>query len=225
MLRFCAFYHKTYLNYKSPIRRFLNLEAQEQKNISDDSLLEIKTAFKNSCSIIRSVFGSNSFKRFHNGRDNTTNGYWEPKKFNTSLYDILMYSFAKADKNMVFQNLDTIKEALIHLMTEDDDFIRSIEISTSSVQAVTLRFDKWRLMLQSIYDIHRKEPRCFSYQLKEELMTRNPTCAICEQRILSLDDSAIDHIKQYWMGGKTIPENARLTHRYCNWARSRKELG
>jgi len=23
------------------------------------------------------------------------------------------------------------------------------------------------------------------------------------------------------MGGKTIPENARLTHRYCNWSRSK----
>ena len=27
----------------------------------------------------------------------------------------------------------------------------------------------------------------------------------------------------YWTGGKTIPENARLAHRYCNWARSRKD--
>jgi uncharacterized protein with ParB-like and HNH nuclease domain len=32
-----------------------------------------------------------------------------------------------------------------------------------------------------------------------------------------------DHIKQYWTGGQTIPENARLTHRYCNTARPRKE--
>jgi hypothetical protein len=27
----------------------------------------------------------------------------------------------------------------------------------------------------------------------------------------------------YWKGGKTISENARLTHRYCNWARSKKD--
>ena len=38
-------------------------------------------------------------------------------------------------------------------------------------------------------------------------------------------DSAVDHIEQYWMGGKTIPENARLTHRFCNWSRPRKEEG
>jgi HNH endonuclease len=43
------------------------------------------------------------------------------------------------------------------------------------------------------------------------------------QSIAEIDDSAVDHIKQYWKGGQTIPENARLTHRYCNWARARSE--
>ncbi|HOO52398.1 MAG TPA: hypothetical protein PLK94_14045 [Alphaproteobacteria bacterium] len=33
----------------------------------------------------------------------------------------------------------------------------------------------------------------------------------------------MDHIEQYWTGGKTIPENARLTHRYCNMARPRND--
>jgi Protein of unknown function DUF262/HNH endonuclease len=223
VLRFCAFYHKTYLNYKAPIRNFLNIEAQEKRDLSDKELQELKAAFKNSCQIIRSLLDKNAFKRFYKGRDSEPNGHWEPKKFNTSLYDILMYSFAKEDKNKVYQNLDSIKEALIHLMTEDQEFIDSIELSTSSVQAVTTRFDKWRITLQAILGISQKEPRCFSYQLKEEMMTSAPTCSLCGQRILSIYDSAIDHITQYWMGGKTIPENARLTHRYCNWARSRKE--
>ena len=135
-----------------------------------------------------------------------------------------MYSFAKEDKNKTFQNLDSIKEALVILMTEDQEFVDSIELSTSSVQAVTTRFDKWRLTLQGILGVNQKEPRCFSYKLKEEMMAANPTCAICNQRIQSIDDAAIDHIKQYWTGGKTIPENARLTHRYCNWARPRSDV-
>jgi hypothetical protein len=150
-------------------------------------------------------------------------GYWEPKKFNASLYDILMYSFAREDKNVVYQNLDSIREALIYLMTESQDFIDAIELSTSSLQAVTQRFDLWRLTLQELVGVGKKEPRCFSMQLKEALFKSNNTCAICGQRIPDIDDSAIDHVKQYWTGGKTIPENARLTHRYCNWARSRKD--
>lgn len=225
VLRFCAFYHKTYLNYKAPIRNFLNTEAREKRDISEKELDELKAAFKNACQIIRSTFDKHAFKRFYKGKDGQPDGFWEPKKFNTSLYDILMYSFIKEDKNKAFQNLDSIKEALISLMTEDQDFVDSIELSTSSVQAVTTRFDKWRLTLQGILGINQKEPRCFSYKLKEEMMASDPTCAICKQRIHSADDAAIDHIKQYWVGGKTIPENARLTHRYCNWARPRNDAG
>lgn len=223
VLRFSAFYHKTYLKYKAPIRSFLNIEAQEKRVISDKELLELKSAFKNACQIIRSLLDKNAFKRFYKGKDGHINGFWEPNKFNTSLYDILMYSFANEDKNRVFQNLDSIKEALIYLMTEDQEFVDSIELSTSSVQAVTTRFDKWRETLKNILGVQQKEPRCFSYKLKEEMMSENSTCAICQQKIQSTDDAALDHIKQYWTGGKTIPENARLTHRYCNWARPRNE--
>lgn len=224
VLRFCAFYHKTYLKYKAPIRSFLNIEAQEKRIITDIDLLELKSAFKNSCQIIRSLLDKNAFKRFYKGKDGQINGFWEPSKFNTSLYDILMYSFASEDKNKVFQNLDSIKEALIYLMTEDQEFVDSIELSTSSVQAVITRFDKWRDALKNILGVQQKEIRCFSYKLKEEMMSADPSCAICQQKIQSTDDAAIDHIKQYWTGGKTIPENARLTHRYCNWARPRNEI-
>jgi hypothetical protein len=224
VLRFCAFHHKTYLNYKAPMRNFLNAEASEKRDIAEKDLVELKTSFKNACQIIRSAFGTNAFKRYYKGSTaNQPNGYWEPKKFNASLFDILMYSFGREDKNKVFQNLDSVKEALINLMTTDQEFVDSIELSTSSVQAVTVRFDKWRSALQGILGINQREPRCFSFKLKEEMMAADPTCAICTQRIHSAEDAAIDHIRQYWMGGKTIPENARLTHRYCNWARPRKD--
>lgn len=222
-LRFSSFYHSTYLNYKSPMRKFLNDDMEAFQNISVEKASELRNAFKNTTSIIKSLLDRHAFKRFYKGDANNPNGKWEPKKFNASLYDILMYSFAREDKNKVYQRLDSIREALIHLMTNDQEFIDSIELSTSSVQAVIKRFDKWRLSLQSIIGIAQKEQRCFSYKLKQELFNNDPTCNICGQRIQNIDDSAIDHIEQYWTGGKTIPENARLTHRYCNWARPRKE--
>ena len=61
-----------------------------------------------------------------------------------------MYTFALEDKNVVFQNLNFIREALIHLMTEDQAFIDSIELSTSAVQAVIKKFHTWRLTLKGI---------------------------------------------------------------------------
>lgn len=223
VLRFASFYNSTYLNYRPPIGKFLNDHMEEFQNISESKASEIRTAFKNSMAIIKSLLGTNAFRRFYIGDKNNPNGYWEPQKFNASLYDILTYTFAREDKNKVYQNLDSIREALIYLMTNDEEFIEAIERSTSSSQSVTKRFDKWRMALQSIIGIGQKEHRCFSMKLKQELYEQDPTCSICGQRIQFIDDAAIDHIEQYWLGGRTIPENARLTHRYCNWARPRND--
>lgn len=221
VLRFAAFYHNTFINYKPPIKKFLNNDMEKYRNISDQDALKLREAFKNTVSIIKSFLGEHAFKRFYSGNESQPNGYWEKKKFNASLYDIMMDTFARIDKNQAMQNLDTMREAYINLMTSDQQFIDSIELSTSSTQAIHMRFTKWRNILDSIFSITQKEPRCFSYQLKEILYKANPTCTICNQKILNIDDSALDHIEQYWTGGKTIPENARLTHRYCNNARSR----
>jgi hypothetical protein len=223
VLRFAAFHFYTYLNYKAPIKNFLNHTMEKYQNISDNDAQDLRNAFKNTVQIIKTLLDKNAFKRFYRGDEKNKNGKWEPLKFNVSLYDILMYSFAREDKNTVYQNLDCIREALIDLMTTDQEFIDSIELSTSGVKAVTIRFDKWRMTLQNILGINTKEPRCFTYTLKKELFDANRTCSICHNHISNIDDSAVDHIQQYWTGGQTIPENARLTHRYCNNARPRVE--
>jgi|GEM_PF-302865 len=223
VLRFASFYFNSYLNYNAPIKRFLNTTMETYQHISTDHEIKLRNAFKNAISIIRNLLGTNAFKRYYKGNDRNRNGKWETQKFNVSLFDILMYTFSIEDKNSVFQNLDRIREALLDLMTSDQDFIDSIELSTSSKKMVTIRFDKWRLTLQSILGIGTKEPRCFSYTIKQQLFDNDSSCAICGNRILSIDDAAIDHIEQYWTGGKTIPENARLAHRFCNNSRSRIE--
>lgn len=152
---------------------------EKYQYITESESAILGAGFKNSVLIIKSVLGSKAFKRYYKGSDSDPNGHWEPKKFNASLYDILMYSFAKEEKNRVFQNRDAVQEALIYLMTSDQEFIDSIELSTSSVQAVTKRFDKWRLTLQEVIGIQDKEPRCFSHALKREMFTTDPTCQIC----------------------------------------------
>lgn len=223
VLRFAAFHNSTYLKYKPPMKRFLNNDMAENINISNQKAQTLRSEFKKSVLIIKSLFAEHAFKRFYKGDDKSPNGRWEPKKFNTSLYDVLMNSFTSYDKNTVYQHLDSVREALLDLMTSDPEFIESIELSTSSVQAVRSRFDTWRFALAGIMGADKKEPRCFSKELKQQLYDSNPTCAICGNHIQHLDDAAVDHVEQYWKGGKTIAENARITHRYCNWARSRKD--
>jgi len=221
VLRFASFFHSTYMNYKPPIKKFLNNDMEKYQFISDVDKQKLVNAFKNSLSIINSLLGVNAFKRFHKGDSTNPNGHWERKQFNASLYDILMDSFARVDKNAAFRHLDAIREAYIELLTNDQDFIDVIELSTSSSQAVQTRFKKWYQTLENIFNTSYHEPRCFSFSLKKQLFRENPICSICGNNIIDIDDAALDHIEQYWLGGKTIPENARLTHKYCNNARSR----
>ncbi len=132
VLRFAAFYHETYLKYKPPMRRFLNNDMEKYKQISSKDEKDLRNAFKTSVQTIRSLLGNNAFKRFYRGKSKTNpDGYWEPKKFNTSLYDVLMYGFTSYDRNQLYPHLDSIREALIWLMTEDQEFIDAIELSTS----------------------------------------------------------------------------------------------
>ncbi len=86
------------------------------------------------------------------------------------------------------------------------------------------RFTIWNNIINSIVADDKADERCFSLQLKKTLYDNDPTCAICGQHIADIDDSAVDHIEQYWKGGKTIPSNARLTHRYCNCARPKDDV-
>ena len=134
-----------------------------------------------------------------------------------------MDSFARVDKNNVYANLDAIREAFIELLTTDSEFIDAIEIGTSQERKVNRRFDKWRNTLNSILGENIKQARCFSFNLKEQLFTDSSICELCNNQISQIDDAAVDHIEQYWLGGKTIPSNARLTHRFCNASRPRKE--
>ena len=218
--RFAAFYHVTYMKYKPPMKDFIDNDIRIYRNITDKDARELRLAFKNAISTIKSIFDKSAFKRYIRGDIENHNGKWLSRQFNKALYDILMYSFAKTHKSMVYNHLDAIKECLLNLMTNDDGFINAIDKSTGSPDMVLRRFRIWDEHLEQIIG-SKKEPRCFSYKLKEEIYRTDPTCTICEQHIQPIDDAALDHIHQYWMGGKTIPENARLTHRYCNWSRAK----
>jgi hypothetical protein len=158
VLRFAAFFHATFLKYKPPMASFLDHDMKKYQRVAADELDELRTAFKAAVALTRSLLAPHAFKRYYRGTEKAPDGYWEPKKFNASLFDILMWSLASREKNQVMANLDAIREALIVLMTEDQEFIESIELSTSSTKMVRLRFDKWRSTLDSLLEPHPKQP-------------------------------------------------------------------
>ena len=112
---------------------------------------------------------------------------------------------------------------MIELMINNKEFIESILIQTSNKDVLKKRFNIWLEKLDEIVGYNGYEQRTFSYQVKKELFDKNPICAISKQRILSIEDSEVDHILPFSKGGKTEMDNAQLVLRYFNRAKNNNE--
>ena len=56
--------------------------------------------------------------------------------------------------------------------------------------------------------------------IKKALFRPGYICSYCGNEILSIEDSEVDHIIPFSLGGKTVLENAQLLHRHCNREKS-----
>ena len=226
-LRFFALYERR-VNYKSPLKHFLNNFMNDNKDIGNDKIDNYRLIFKKSVYLVKTVFGPNAFYLYVLD-PKTKNGDWS-KSFNKGLFDVLLVSFTRYEQNHVMAYKDAIKEELYYLMSNDNvldeiDFISNITgTGTDNTKKLHAKFRIWENSLQQIIGIPYSEPRCFSWQLKNQLWRENPVCEICGQQIEVVLDSEIDHKEPYWRGGRTIPENARLVHRFCNRARTREKF-
>jgi hypothetical protein len=220
-LRFFAVYEETYLKYKPPIRAFLNSFMEAFRSCDQDKLNEYRRVFKQSVNLVKVVFDKNAF--FLKTYKHTLKGQ-SLNVINQGLFDILMYGFAFYDQNQVMPHKDLLKKELFILM-DNDDFIGTISgAGTGTRDKFIKKMNMWLGTLEKIIGLPKTEKRYFSQDFKQGLWETNPVCSICGQHIESVDDSEVDHIEPYSIGGKTIPENSRLTHRYCNRSRVKKNV-
>ncbi|MBQ7263706.1 MAG: HNH endonuclease, partial [Synergistaceae bacterium] len=89
---------------------------------------------------------------------------------------------------------------------------------TGDYSRIDYVFSIWEARLkEAIGDCPPNDPqRCFSSALKHSMFKQDQTCHLCGNKIVLEMDAELDHEEHYWRGGRTIPENARLVHRYCN---------
>lgn len=218
VLRFLTFFEMTYLKYKPPMKHFLSSFMKKNQEADDYKLEEFRTAFRKSVLLVRSVFGDHAFFLFSIKDDKV--GRYE-NVINKGLFDVLMNGFTRYEQNQIMPYKDALKEELFWLMTDHKGFIESITgAGTDNKTKLDKKYRIWLESLEKTIGFPTTEPRRFSWELKYQLYNSTPVCSICHQKIESVDDSEVDHIEFYWRGGKTIPENARLAHRFCN--RSRK---
>jgi len=217
VLRFFAFLHTNYQQFAGSMRTFLDKEMGGKQKIDEREAKNLEERFKHSVYLTKSVFGDKAFHRFVQGGEEDPNGQWEGR-INKALFDITMYGFTLFEKRDIIPRIDCILEELLWLMTNNDDFIWSIAKSTDSKRSIQIHFETWIGSLRKLIGYPTTEPRTFTRAFKKQLWETNSICAYekCGQEVVSIEDAEIDHIKFYWRGGKTIPSNARLVHRYCN---------
>lgn len=220
VVKFFAFYfdidkYKNNTNYfldDHMANRSIYVESlcKEQQNKERNRLWNI---FKKSIDISNLIFGEQAFKAFRLKLSEKNNQIVWSGSYSTYLYILLMLSFADYEVREIIEYSDAIKEAFINLLLNN----KKLEPSKYSMNKTNLLYSlkTWRLELQQIIGI-KKNTRSFSYKLKYNLWKTDPTCTQCGQNINKVDDAQIDHHKPYWRGGETIPENARLMHRFCN---------
>jgi len=224
VLHFAAFYHQGHLKYSRGMANFLNKEMEQFLDITEEQKQDLIEKFKKAVQTNKSLFGCRSFRKIRCGDATDPNSSWRnTTTVNASLYEVMMTAFLPYDRNLICRNLDAVREAVVFLMTENQEFIDTIEKWTSQYDQIRKRFEIFDSVVGAILRSDQSQERCFSTDFKERLFRLNNTCAICHQSIYAVEDAAVDHIEQYWRGGKTIPENARLTHRFCNATRRRKE--
>ncbi len=224
VLRFLAFYEKTYHKYDGGLKKFLNDFLDIYRDPPEHKLQEYNSIFEKCMRSSRIVFGNRGFRLKVDAQNQSNSiGEWSTR-INMPIFQCVATSFSKYDIGQITRNADSIYEEYIDLISTDRRWVENVRRATSEATRLKYVFSTWENRLAQVMEdtVPNDSQRLFSKQLKNELFSQNRTCTICGQEIQLIDDSALDHIQHYWRGGKTIPDNARLVHRRCNLERGRR---
>lgn len=218
VLRFLAFYERTHLKYRPQgLKKFLNEFFDTYQDANDSKLNEYREKFGHCMKLSLSVFGKNGFRL---KQEPARSSYWA-NNVNASVFQAVATSFADYDKGSITRNADSIYEEYVDLITFDRQWVDYVRRATGDAHRIAYVFDTWRGRLKRVMAerVQDDDTRLFSQRLKRQLLGQDDTCSICRQKIRVLEDAALDHEIHYWRGGKTVPENAQLVHRHCNFSK------
>lgn len=221
VLRFLAFYERTHHKYNGGLKIFLNEFIETYRNPADKKLDEYKSVFGKCMKASVTVFGDQAFRlKADIIKGSSRQGEWSTR-INMPIFQCISTSFAKYDIGQITRSADRIYEEYIDMISTDDRWVDYVRRATTEPTRLTYVFNTWTERLSEVMKYYppNDEQRVFSKNLKREMFSQSNTCLLCNQEIKLLDDAALDHVKHYWRGGATVPENARLAHRRCNLSR------
>ena len=188
ILRFFALSGQDIRLYRPSMKKYCNKELKEWRFLSKDKADEYRKRFRKCVDLCFSVFGENAFRRFNPGKSEANpNGEWVSTRINMALFDIQMCGFALYDQNQFHGYYDDIREAMLDLICNDNEFGNAIEIKTSDAEQMKIRFKKWLAILDNI--AAPPSSRTFPYAIKKQLFDEDPTCKICGNRIMAIEET------------------------------------
>jgi len=125
--------------YRGNLKQFLDKTCQELseqwKSWETTIHLESKK-LASAISTTHDIFGAHCAFRKWSGSNYET-------RFNRAIFDIMTYYFANLNKPLKKAQKEAISNAFKTLCEDDDEFRKSIESTTKSLQATSTRFAKW----------------------------------------------------------------------------------
>ena len=224
VLRFFAMNRLTHLNYRGGMKQVLNREMEQHRDATPAALAGLKSAFEEAIACAFTVFGERAFRSYVVGNDRNPNGKWtKSKTINLALWDTFMYGFSLYERRQIVPAADAIRESFLDLLATDTKFVDYISRTTDGREAVQYRAAVWLNRLETIIDVAANEQRCFDRATLQAMWEQSPSCGICSQKIMNIEDATVDHVRHYWRGGPTEMSNGRITHRYCNARRGGRD--
>lgn len=217
-LRFLAFYERTPGKARFGLKQFLNEFMATYRNPTASKLREFRNVFTKSMKAAYTIFGDKGFRIPKEG--GSSGNEWNARP-NAAVFQAVSVPLSAFDLGQLTRASDRIYEEYLDLVYGDQKWIDAVTKSTGDFLSLEYAFRSWEERLKAaMVDVEPNDKvRTFSRALKKEMFLANNTCALCKNEIKTLDDAVLDHDRHYWRGGKTVPENARLTHRQCNLER------
>ena len=113
----------------------------DEQEIGALALGEIRSAFERGVILAHEVFGGHAFRKWPKGVDQLA-------PINRALFETWTVELARADKAVVRENAEKIKELARHGMASDSNYIASVSSATGDVRSVQVRFERTRSFIR-----------------------------------------------------------------------------
>jgi hypothetical protein len=146
LIRYFA-YKNFIANYSGNLKEFLDTTCQslnQQWSKREDDIRRQAEEFERAITVSFRIFGKEStFRKWDGERFE--------RRFNRAVFDIMVYYFSeRAVRKVAVQSKQEIKEAFKELCENNQRFLKSLETSTKSTEATSIRLTRWGKVLKGL---------------------------------------------------------------------------